>query len=76
MNKALARLKKKREKSEEAESAKHDPNDVRFKSIRIKNMADLLEGQLNKSKQSFEPNNYMTNPEVKKQENLSLNSLK
>jgi hypothetical protein len=71
MNKALARIKKKREKSEGSESAKHDPNDVRFKSIRIKNMADLLEGQLNKANKSFGPNKDMMNPilESKKEEN-------
>ena len=48
MNKALKRLKKQREKSAE-EEAKRDKNDIKFKSLRIKNMANLLEEQMNKN---------------------------
>ena len=44
MSKALARIKK-----AQSISVKHDLNDVRFKSIRIKNMAELLENQLGKA---------------------------
>ena len=47
MNKALKRLKKQRDKSVEEET-KRDKNDIKFKSVRIKNMANLLEEQLNK----------------------------
>ena len=70
MNRALQRVKKKREKTEkekaEKEKAENTGNieegqadsrntgDVRFKSIRIKNMADLLENQMNKSPQAEE----------------------
>ena len=59
MNKALQRVKKKREKAEkekaentenieEGQTASRNTGDVRFKSIRIKNMAELLESQMNK----------------------------
>ena len=61
MSKALQRIKKKKDKdknkeAEESNSAKHDTNDPMFKSVRIKNMATLLEGQLNKGQQSGEIN--------------------
>jgi len=42
MNKALQRIKKKRDKDSE-EGGKRDANDIRFKSVKIKNMAALLE---------------------------------
>ena len=46
MNKALKRIKKKREKSSEEENKKRD-KDIKFKSVRIKHMANLLEEKLN-----------------------------
>ena len=53
MNKAMARLKKKRKKDAEQaeESARKDnkDNDPLFKSMRIKNMASLLETQLSQT---------------------------
>ena len=54
MNRALQRIKKKREKDEkkateeEQNNAKRDTNDVRFKSLKIKNMTEELERQLSK----------------------------
>ena len=42
MNKALQRIKKKRDKESE-ERRKRDTNDIRFKSVKIKNMAAVLE---------------------------------
>ena len=70
MNRALQRVKKKREKAEKEKAEKEkventenieegqadsrNTGDVRFKSIRIKNMADLLENQMNKSPQAEE----------------------
>ena len=66
MNKAMQRIKKKRsEKSEE--SAKHEQDDPMFKSVRIKNMAQLLENQMNKSMPSGEINN--NNKEIKQDQN-------
>ena len=62
MSKALQRIKKKKEKTEESStSAQHDLNDPRFKSIRIKNMAELLEGHMNQNQQSGEINEDNTN---------------
>ena len=71
MNKALQRLKKRREKSEESANKKQDNNDILNKSIKIKNMAELLEGQMNQSQQNVEgnDNNNNTENEIKKEEN-------
>jgi hypothetical protein len=81
MNKALQRLKKSKEKKEkEAEasnSAKHELNDPRFKSIRIKNMAELLEGHINQNQQSGDINNNEgIEVEIKKEESETLDMLR
>ena len=81
MNKALQRLKKNKEKKEkEAEasnSAKHELNDPRFKSIRIKNMAELLEGHINSNQQSGDINNNEgIEVEIKKEESETLDMLR
>ena len=72
MNKALQRIKKKREKSEDVGTAKHDTNNAMFKSIRIKNMAELLEGQLNQNAQQAAEGNNENNAndgeEIKKED--------
>ena len=72
MNKALQRIKKKREKSEDVGTAKHDTNNAMFKSIRIKNMAELLEGQLNQNAQQGAEGNNENNAndgeEIKKED--------
>ena len=60
MNKALKRLKKQRDKSVEEET-KRDKNDIKFKSVRIKNMANLLEEQLNKINNEGIEDNEATN---------------
>ena len=62
MSKALQRIKKKKDKdkdkeTEESNSGKNDRNDSKFKSMKIKNMAEQLEGQMNKSLHSGEINN-------------------
>ena len=53
MNKAMARIKKKREKdagqAEESAKKENKENDPMFKSMRIKNMASLLETQLSQT---------------------------
>ena len=81
MNKALQRLKKNKEKKEkEAEasnSAKHELNDPRFKSIRIKNMVELLEGHINQNRQSGDINNNEgMEVEIKKEESETLDMLR
>jgi len=72
MNKALQRIKKKREKSEDAATAKHDTNNEMFKSIKIKNMAELLEGQMNQNAQQAaegkNENNANNSEEIKKED--------
>ena len=83
MNKALQRLKKKREKDKEkekeaaaeGEAIKRDNSNVIFKSIKIKNMADLLEGQINKTSQDEGDKNENTEKEIKYEENNIDNAL-
>ena len=43
----MRRIKKQREK--ELEENKRDKNDIKFKSVRIKKLADLLEEQMHKN---------------------------
>ena len=57
MNKAMARIKKKRDKDSEDKEKKteHNPNDPMFKSARIKNMAALLEQKMNEGDNTSKP---------------------
>ena len=57
MNKAMARIKKKRDKDSEdkEKTPAHNPNDPMFKSARIKNMAALLEQHMNEGDNTSKP---------------------
>jgi hypothetical protein len=57
MNKAMARIKKKRDKDSEdkEKTPAHSPNDPMFKSARIKNMAALLEQHMNEGDNTSKP---------------------